>query len=307
MSFLNSLISKINRKIKQKRILASVSFIVLILFGWVIVRSCSSQESLNEHLYRVARDSTWYPLQLLGRERYMQGFTTDLLMAIAKEENFKLEILNVGPNQLKDNLEREWYDGMLSSLMPDVLNQEKYAFSNPFYLTGPVLIVLKDSTVDSLRDLENRRLGVKSGSRSILTLSGSLGIDLVTYENLNTAIEDLIKNRIDGVLMDSVIAQTYIQNFYASKLKVVTSPLNKEGLRLVALRNAYGEHLVEKFNEGLKKLRENGEYRELLKKWELVHPDLEIEEASEVLDQLTYTGSTSNVPLKLAGVDFRCN
>lgn len=284
MPSLSSLLSKISKILERKKILVSASLIFLIIFTWVTLRSCSTKESLKEHLYRIARDSTWSPLQLLGRERYMQGFTTDLLIAIAKEEDFKLEILNVGPNQLTDNLEREWYDGMLSSLMPDVVNESRYVFSDSFYLTGPVLIVLKDSNVDSLKDLKGRRLGVKAGSRSILTLSGSLDIDLVTYENLNMAIEDLIKDRIDGVLMDSIIAQTYIQNFYASKLKVVTSPLNKEGLRVVALRNEYGEHLVEMFNAGLKKLRDNGTYRELLKKWELVHPDLKVEEASEMLD-----------------------
>lgn len=284
MSLLSSLFTNVRRIFEQKKILTSFGLIFFIIVALVMMRSCSTRESLQEHLYRVARDSTWYPLQLLGRERYMQGFTTDLLIAIAKEEDFKLEILNVGPNQLIDNLDRQWYEGILTSLMPDVVNQNKYVFSDPFYLTGPVLIVLKDSNVDSLKDLQGRRLGVKAGSRSILTLSGNLDINLVTYANINMAIEELIRDRIDGVLMDSVIAETYIQNFYASKLKVVTSPLNKEGLRLVGLRNDYGEHLVDMFNTGLQKMRDNGMYRELLKKWDLVHPDLKVEEASEMLN-----------------------
>ena len=55
---------------------------------------------------------------------------------------------------------------------------------------------------------------------------------------------------------------------YYGKIKIATPPLNNAGLRLVTLQ---GEHkdLIDTFNRGLTKLRQNGVYDKLLKKWEL--------------------------------------
>jgi polar amino acid transport system substrate-binding protein len=59
---------------------------------------------------------------------------------------------------------------------------------------------------------------------------------------------------------------------FPGKLKVATPQLIDLGIRLIARKDEQGEHLVEHFNQGLAKVKEEGEYERLFKRWELVSP-----------------------------------
>ena len=63
-------------------------------------------------------------------------------------------------------------------------------------------------------------------------------------------------------------AYTFTEALYKGKLQVVSDPITDEGLRLIALKGAE-DSLIEKFDQGLKDLKEDGTYGILLKKWNL--------------------------------------
>jgi len=250
--------------------------VLLLIIGLLfLLRGCSTHhENLGNHTYRIARHSSWYPLQLMGREQYMQGLTTDLLFAIARERDLKIELLSAGAGQLYDNLNQGFYDGVLGILTPNVRNNESYLFSDPFYLTGPVLIVPVGSKITSIKDLEDKAIGVQSASSAIVSLAAYPSINWKTFDNMNQGLDQLINNRLDAVILDNLQAYAYTQGYYADKLKIVSSPLSDEGLRLISKHNAFGKHLVQEFNAGLEELKKKNIYKELLHKWDFLDPDL---------------------------------
>ena len=73
------------------------------------------------------------------------------------------------------------------------------------------------------------------------------------------------------MILPALVAYTYIKTFYANRLKVATGPLTVEGLRLIAIKDENGRILIEYFNEGLKALKENGTYDELINNWGLMN------------------------------------
>jgi polar amino acid transport system substrate-binding protein len=146
--------------------------------------------------------------------------------------------------------------------------------SEPFLLLGPVLVI---STQDSLQELNEARrkiIGIDATSQSIMTLSldKDPSIQLRLYDNALQALADLDNHRIDGVVLHSLPAYIYTQTFYSGRLKVATTTLNDEGIRLMTLKNANGQALIQLFNHGLNTLRENGTYDQLLNDWGLVNP-----------------------------------
>ncbi len=271
MAFFNRFSKILKRLTSYKKV--GIAILAFLLLWWGL-RSCVRDEALKDHVFLIAADSKWYP-SLLGKEQYMQGFTTELLQEISKEEDFKFRFMSVGPTLLYSNLDKGFYDAVLASMIPDIGHREKYAFSNPFYLLGPVLVVPTNSRIRSVPDLDGRSVGIRRGSSAVFTLSGYAGIVLVTFDNMNEALERLMQDRLDAVIMDSMIAHSYIQGVFSERLKVVTNPLTDEGLRMIVPHDKAGEYIVEKFNTGLKKMKENGVYQRLLKKWELVDTDIE--------------------------------
>ncbi len=200
----------------------------------------------------------------------MVGFSNDLIQEIGKLEGFKVQVFNVGQDRLMDALNTKEFDGIFSSLEPNGINQKKYAFSQPFYLLGPVLVVRKNSKITSLRDLNDKILGVQSGTLPTFKIPEAPDVVIIPYDTISAALERLDDNMINAVFMDIIRAYVSTEGFYKGRLKIATPPLTDRGLRLVALNDPKSILLISKFNEGLKKLKTDGRYGALIEKWGLI-------------------------------------
>lgn len=252
--------------------------LLVVLLLWFGMRSCIVNEIFKDRVFFIAADNRWYPFSLLGKEQYMQGFATDLIQEISREEEFRFRFMAVSASQLYDSLDRGIYDAVIGAMIPDAVHREKYLFSDPFYLYGPVLMVPFDSSIKSLDDLDGMSVGIRRGSPAVFALSGYPEISLVIFDNMNEAVDRVLMDRLDGIILEGLIAHTYAQGIYENQLKVVTNPLLDEGLRLVAKPGEISEYLIEKFNDGLAKVKQKGIYKQLLEKWDLIDTEINLEE-----------------------------
>lgn len=258
-------------KFKVKTIKIVLFFCVLTIVLFFGVRSCNSDERLwYGKLYKIARDSSWYPLDLLGKERSLLAFSNELIVAIAKDQSIKVELLSSGSENLFSGLDNKLYDAVLSSLSPTPYNHEFYLFSKPFYPLGPVLVVRSSSTVTNLNEMIGKSIGIPYGST--LIYKEYPAIFITSYDNILNALNDLERNVIDGVILNRLTAYAYTIGLYTGRLKVATMPLTDEGIRLISRNDKESGFLIKKFNEGLQKAQENGTYNELLKRWGLFIP-----------------------------------
>ena len=237
----------------------------VLLFCLFCLAACSGSSS---KIYRVAVDPSWYPMELKGQEKYVLGFSTELLQEIGKIEKISLALISTNWNTLLWGLQEEHYESMLSSLEPQLFNQKDYDFSDLYLPSGPVLVVPANSKADSLDDLKGKEIAYSLGTSQDDILAKHPGIIVRTYSSIPTALADIVNGNLDGALIDTLIAYPYVRDTYATQLKIATPPLTKAGLRLVTLHGK-ADHLVEAFNAGLKKLKSNGTFQELLKKWSL--------------------------------------
>lgn len=247
--------------------------LILALVGLIFaVRACSAHFLWEPPIYRIAIDKTWYPIQLFDKERNMQAFASELLLAIAKKENIRIEIFFAGSDNMFLGLNNSQFDGVLSPLQPGVFNRESYIFSDPFYKLGAVLVVSDSSNVKSLSDMGGKIIGIRSDASLVFNINQFPEIILKSYDNSLIALMDLEKNTIDGVILDALSASIYTSGIFAKRLKIVGSPLTDIGLRLITRHNQ--EKLIEHFNAGLKALKSNGTYNEMIYKWGLFNPEI---------------------------------
>jgi len=223
-------------------------------------------------VYKIARDRSWYPLNLLGKERNMLAFTDELIYTIAGNEGFEVDLDSASHNALRENLDRGVFDAIVTFHRPTRQLLRKYEFSDPFFLLGPVLVVPIDSEATSINDMKNKVVGIQTGSSVVYNVNTVPDIIFTPYENILFALRNLAEDQIDGVIMESLPAHEYVDSFYKGELKIVPPPLTDDGLRLMARRDPVEKDMLNRFNTGLIKLIDDGTYYDLLKKWGLFDP-----------------------------------
>lgn len=263
-----SLLKKFSSFWKQPmvRLLVYTLGVLVIFLG--MLKACSSSNETN--VYRVARDVSWYPLDLLGKEQNMVGFTNDLFEAISDLESVRIELIDASSNSLFFGLDHDNWEGILSSLQPDVNTQQRYQFSEPFYISGLVMVVQADSPIKNISEMKGKIVGMPKDAALSSTLAQSNAI-FTPYPRIAKAAEDMIANRIDAIVVDYIIARLLAKGIYAGKIRIITLPQIEEALRLVAKKTPQGNQLVAIFNSGLGKMAKDGTLEKLLIKWSIIY------------------------------------
>lgn len=236
----------------------------------ILLSACSSP--MKKKNYMIGIDSSWYPMDLEGQESQVLGFSLDLLSEIAMEQDLNLERIDENALALIPSLNRERFQGVLTVMQPQIFLEDKYVFSNLYLVTGPSLVVHKNSLIDDLGELSGKEIAVMEGSNDSLLLRESEGVIIRSYDQVAQVLLAIANGEIDGAIVDFLIAERYIRDLYREQLMLATPPLEKRGLRLIALRGKEGEFLVKQFDRGLKALHKNSDYKKLLEKWSLPAP-----------------------------------
>lgn len=236
---------------------------------FLLLSGCSSEGSRHP-TYRLARDPSGYPVDLFSSERRLLGFQSDLFDLIGKEMGFQVEFINTPYSSLFEAIEEGDADGLIGSIAPSPAQKIHYLFSKPFYLIGPVLVVPVESRARSMADMDNKIIAVINRSPWTLDIATYPGIFVRPVDDLAGALELVDADQVDGVILGLIPAYYYTQGLYGGRLKIAVGPLTEDGFRVIAPLDVRGATLIQKFDEGLGKLKESGEYDALLRKWGMI-------------------------------------
>lgn len=238
------------------------------LFFMLICAIAGCVKTLNYGPYSIGRDPTWFPLHLNQIAPKLTAFTNAAIQEIAKNEGAPLQIINISWVQLFQALEEGEVAGIFTTLSPNVITNEKYTFSDPFVLLGPVLILPYGSTATSLDDLSGKIVAINQFDESVLIIQQYPSIVIKLYQNMPDILETLASGEIDGVLMPLLDAERLIPSLYPTTLKIASAPLNNKAIRLITLQGA-NHSLMRNFNKGLARLKSNGRYAALRKIYQI--------------------------------------
>lgn len=244
----------------------------MLLFGGY--RACLWVLPPTPEVYKIAIDTTWYPLSLYGKDSAFTAFSLDMLFAIAKKEKIKVEIVYSGPKRLLEQLEDGQVHGILTGIREQQVPKGEYYFSDPYYRFGGILIIRKEDSFSSLMDLPSKRIAVKRNSPILFRVQIDPRVSVVPFDSPVVALDQLVHGYLDGVIMDQLLAYLYFAGSYQNQLKVVTLPLTTDGLHLVTLQDSAGEALTEVFDRGLHAIKEDGTYLKFLEQWDLYDPEV---------------------------------
>lgn len=249
----------------MKKFIAILSAVLgLFMLG---VFSQPQIQAASEKTYTIDTDVTFPPFVYANTENKYVGIDLDLLRAIAKEEGFKVKIRPVGFNAAVQSVSAGQADGMIAGMSITEERKQKFDFSDPYYSAGIVMAVKDGSGIKNLSELKGKKVAVKTGTAGAdyaNSIKDKYGFEIVTFDDSDGVYNDVINGNSAACFEDSAVMYYAIKN--GLDLKVVTKPANTTETGF-AVKKGQNQELLKMFNEGLAKLKANGEYDKIIKKY----------------------------------------
>lgn len=243
----------------MKKILSSMFFALSLIVG---------QAQAADDTIVIATNPTWPPMQFVDMDKNIVGFEVDLLNAICEAANLKCTWKNAAWEGIFGEIESHNADVIASCVTITEARQKKYLFSEPVYNMFQALVVPVDSTITKPEDLGGKRVGIQIGTTAIEALKKiDADYQIVTYDEVGLALEDLANGRIDAVMCDDPVAKYYAsqKEGYKGKMKIAFSSTDPEVFGFLVLKE--NTALMDKLSAGFKTIKENGKEKEILVKW----------------------------------------
>lgn len=138
----------------------------------------------------------------------LRGFEVEIADALARRLGVKARFAQNDWSNLLPALERKDFDVALNGLEDTPARRDRILLSVPYFVYGETLAVKKGSTLDSLEKLAGKRVGTLNQTVAHDLLKAR-PVEVVLYEGQQEPYADLVAGRVDGVLLDHVIADIY--------------------------------------------------------------------------------------------------
>ncbi|KYZ76224.1 glutamine ABC transporter substrate-binding protein [Anaerosporomusa subterranea] len=219
----------------------------------------------KDQVLTVGTDATFKPFEYKNNGKY-EGFDIDLIEAVAKELGAnKVEYVDTEFKGLIPGLLAKKYDLVVSAMYITDERKQTINFSDT-YFPGGLSIMIKNSNtaVKGINDLKGKKVSVQIGTKSAKYLEEKYkDIILVKVETNNDMFMELETGKVDAVVTGLPAAKTYAKA--KGTVKVLPETLTEEFYGY-GLRKDDAE-LAKAVNAALKKVKDNGTYDQIVKKW----------------------------------------
>ncbi len=242
-------------------------------FVTLFFASCAFAEFVPEKVLRWGGNSEGgvpFILYDPADQTKLTGFETEIAEALAAEMGLEAEFVQNVWDILIPGMQRGLYDIAINGIEVTPERAEMINFSIPYYATYLQMVVPKGNPA-GVTNLENSRghtIGTLRGSYAYDTLAKAGITDIRSYENEATAYQDMQNGRLDAVVMDAPMSIYYSK--FNPMFEFVGEPI---GRMEYAMTIRKGEDIfLQKVNEAIVKLRDNGTLRRIYDRWNLWSP-----------------------------------
>ncbi|MDD2189483.1 MAG: basic amino acid ABC transporter substrate-binding protein [Eubacteriales bacterium] len=221
--------------------------------------------------YKVAMEPTFPPFDTINQEtQELDGFDVDLMNAIAEDQGFELEWVNMGFDGLITALQAGNIDIIASGMNASEERREKVDFSTTYYDSGLVVAVKTGNT--AIKSIDDLTADMKAGAQI-----GTTGADLATelfdagkikeakiYNGLDVAVMDLQNGTINALINDLPVTKAYM-DVKPGTIEIVGDVLNAESYGFAVQKG--NTELLDKINAGMQNIIDNGTFDDIAAEW----------------------------------------
>jgi arginine transport system substrate-binding protein len=217
---------------------------------------------------RFATEASYPPFEFIDAGNKIQGFDVDLANALCKEIQADCTFTNQAFDSLIPSLKFKRFDAVMAGMDITPEREKQVLFTKPYYDNSALFVAQKGKVAD-VAALKGKKVGVQNGTTHQKYLTDKHPeITTVPYDSYQNAILDLKNGRVDAVFGDTAVVNEWLKQNAALAVvgdKVTDKDYFGTGLG-IAVRQKNTE-LQGKFNAALDKIKQDGTYETIYKKW----------------------------------------
>ncbi len=251
----------------KKRVLATLLAMVIAV-GTAGCGSSSGGGSSKKWI--IATDTSFKPFEYTDETGAFVGIDVDILAAVAADQGFDYELKSLGWDASIAACQAGQADGMIAGAS---ITQERkdsgWQFSDGYYDANQSMAVAQGSSINGFDDLAGESVAVKTGTMSASyaeSLSGQYGFNVTYFEDSPTMYQAVVGGQVAACFDDTPIMAANIKDGNLS-MQLVEGTGNEPAAYGFAIFSDNSKELLNMFNEGLKNIRANGKYDEILAKY----------------------------------------
>ena len=247
-------------------LLVVVGLCSLLSFGGAVAGTLQDIKARGKLLAGVKTD--FPPFGFVDEKGVNKGFDVDIAKAIAKElfgKEDAVEFVTVTSGNRIAFLTTNKIDIILASMTITEERKKVIDYSIPYFMSGHLILVHKDSTLTKYQDLAGKKVATTQGSTGDI-VTGELvpTAERIKFQHNSESLQALKDRRVDAFVQDDVLLIDLQKR--NPELKIVGWPPFRPAPYGLGVRKGDKEWL-DFVDAAITKLKKNGEYQKLWDKW----------------------------------------
>lgn len=215
-----------------------------------------------------ATDQSFPPFEMMDKETgKVVGFDMQLLAEVADRAGFDYTLRKMPFPGIVPALQTASIDLGIAAIVITEKREKVVDFSIPYYEAGLAILVRSDNdSIESLEDLEGKKVATKIGSSSYMFLTKELAdrADIKSYPLTSNMYMGLMSGTVDAVVYDAPNIKYYRMTKGGDKVKIVGPVYDAQ---YYGITFPEGSKWVDDVNKALRSIIDDGTYVEIFKKW----------------------------------------
>lgn len=220
----------------------------------------SLQKVLDSKKFVLGLDDSFPPMGFRDENNEIVGFDIDVAREVCNRLGVELVPQPIDWNSKEQELNTGKIDCLWNGFTITDERKANMEFSDPYVNNAQVVVVKKDSPVQTLADLAGKSVGVQAGSSAEEAIDDTPDFkkslkEIIEYKENLTALMDLEAGGVEGVVLDLIVANDNI-NRSGKPFRILEQSLAPEsygvGFRKgdIALRDAVNDKMKEMAKDG---------------------------------------------------------
>ena len=197
-----------------------------------------------------------------------QGMEIDLAKKIAKELKVKVNFTAVTPQTREALMDNGTIDMLIATYTITDERKASYAISNPYYYDQIGFLVLKDSGINKISDLNGKTIGVSQGASTKAALqeyasANNLKFNYVQLGSFPELAVSLYAHRVDAFSVDKSI----LSGYESKKTKTLKEGFKTQEYGIASSKS--NQELIDYTNDLIAKWQKDGSLQKLYDKYHL--------------------------------------
>ena len=217
----------------------------------------------------VGLDDNFPPMGFRDDKNELVGFDVDMAREAAKRMGVEVEFKPIDWSAKEAELNGKRVDALWNGLTITEERKKNIAFTAPYMANHQIIVVAKDSPIQTKADLAGRVVGAQDGSSAVDAIKKDEPVasslkELKLFGDNVTALMDLSTGRLDAVVVDEVVGR-YLASKREGQYRVLEENFGTEDYG-VGLRKDDTE-LLAKLNDTLDAMKKDGSAARIAQQW----------------------------------------